>query len=143
MIHSYKTIENDKFKVKLGTINRKNPSVVYVECGGYITPTIDKDDYENDAFLLRKNFNKNLRDNLLTSPLFENKFICDFDIRTSGLKKNKKSFVSIQYHLRQPVDNVLSLDLLKEKSEDLINNVLESFNEDLISHNFKICKNKR
>lgn len=142
-LNSEKKINHSFFKVKLGTINKNNPSTVYVNGSVFISPLLNKENYDYDINEIKKNFNKIIKKQLNTNNLFSNKFICDFDVRTSGIKPNKKSFLSFQYHLKQNTLNIMKLDLLKRNANEMITLILNELEENIIEHDFSLSKSKK
>ena len=47
-LNSEKKIENEYFKLKIGTTNKINPIVIYVEGKTFISPNEEKGDYSKD-----------------------------------------------------------------------------------------------
>ena len=76
-----------------GSVNRDIPKVVYVNGSGWIEPIADGNYEEiiNNAF---NKFKNTLKKVIISSPLFENKFVCDFDLKTTSLKVAKKNYLS-------------------------------------------------
>ena len=50
-INSEIKFHDNKFKIKIGTIDKKNPDTIYIELGTYITPIDIKDSYNEGYFL--------------------------------------------------------------------------------------------
>lgn len=140
-LNSEKKINSNNFKLKIGTINKKSPLVIYIDGNTFITPTLDKENYDDDILNIKKNFVFNIKNILNKSDLFENKFILDFDVKNNGLKKDKKSFLSFQCHLRQK-NNLFSLNTIKEMSQDLIHEFINDLETQLKNNNFLINKFK-
>ena len=47
-INSEQTVDNDSFKLKVGTTDKKNPKTIYIDCGFFIEPKEEKDEYTED-----------------------------------------------------------------------------------------------
>ena len=143
-LNSEKTIANDYFKVKIGTTNKINPQVVYVEGKTFIKPLNEKDDYNKDIVELKRASNKTLQKYLTGDKLYVPKYIFDFQVAQSGISTAKKSFLTFQFLMRQKVDKqIMKLKDIKTASEDLINNIINEFSEHVKSHDFSITKTKR
>jgi hypothetical protein len=86
-----------KFTAKYGTINALNPQSIFVSIHSWATP---KHNFR---------FHKKLRtlsqtvkreiDDSINYNVFYNKYIVDFDLRESGLQKDKQSFLAIEVTL--------------------------------------------
>ena len=55
-LNSEKKINSNNFKLKIGTINKKSPLVIYIDGNTFITPTLDKENYDDDILNIKKNF---------------------------------------------------------------------------------------
>ena len=141
--NSEKKIENEIFKLKIGTTSRENPQVVYVEGGTFITPLKEQDGYSKEINHIRKIFKDSITKNLRNSNLFENNFILDMQISERGITPNKKSFLSFQFLMRQNKDNVLKLKDIREKSDGTINNIISSLQGAISDGDFIMSKKKR
>ena len=142
-LNSEKKIENDSFKLKIGTTNKINPMVIYVEGKAFISPEDDKEDYAKDIAEIKHVFKQSISDGLCTTDVFDNKYIIDFQVASSGLAINKKSFLSFQFLVRQKRDNVMKLTDVKAKTERMILNIVDSLKNAILEHNFSLTKTKK
>ena len=106
-LNSEKNIDAENFKLKIGTTNKIDPIVVYVEGRTFISPIEEKEDYSRDLSKIRHEFSRAISHGISKSPLFDRKFILDFQVASKGVSLNKKSFLSFQFLLRQNKENVL------------------------------------
>lgn len=143
-LNSEKTIANNYFKVKIGTTNKVNPQVVYVEGKTFIKPINEKEDYNKDVIELKRAFNKTIQKYLTGDKVYIPKYIFDFQVAQSGISTQKKSFLTFQFLLRQRTDKqIMKLKDIKTASENLINNIIDEFSEHIKTHEFTITKTKR
>lgn len=142
-LNSEKKIENENFKIKIGTTNKTNPIVVYVEGRAFISPQEEKEDYTRDISELKHNFSRAISKHISGSSLFDNKYILDFQVASKGISLNKKSFLSFQFLLRQNKENVHKLKEIKDLSENMITSIVSSLAENITEHNFVISKTKK
>lgn len=142
-IISEKKINSNKFNLKIGTTNRTNPLVVYIEGRTFISPLLDKEDYNSDIFDLKHALKSCISKELCQTALFENKYIIDFQVASSGIAVNKKSFLSFQFFLKQNKNSILMLKELKDSSENMINAIVNSLEENILKHDFIISKTKK
>jgi len=143
-LNSEKTISNENFKIKIGTTNKVNPQVVYVEGKTFIKPLFEKDDYSKNIGEIKRSFNRIIQDNLNGHELYLPKYIFDFQVAQSGVSVNKKSFLTFQFLIRQRQDKmIIKLKDIKAASESLINKIVDEFSEQVKSHDFTITKTKR
>lgn len=142
-LNSEKKIDAENFKLKIGTTNKIDPIVVYVEGRTFISPIEEKEDYSKDLSKIRHEFSRAISRGISKSPLFDRKFILDFQVASKGVSLNKKSFLSFQFLLRQNKENVLKLKDLKANCEEMIKAIVSSLEENIIEHNFVLTKTKK
>lgn len=141
-LNTEKRIDSKNFKLKIGTTNKINPIVVYIEGRAFISPQEDKEDYSKDISEIKHNFKHAISTSLQNTKLFDKKFIVDFQVASKGVSLNKKSFLSFQFLLRQNKDNILKLKDLKPSAEPLIINIVNTLEESINNHNFIVTKTK-
>lgn len=138
-----KNLPHGDFRLKLGTINKKNPEVIYIEGKTFIMPLDDDMNYRNIMQLIKRNFNFYISESLKKCNIFENKFILDFQVANSGIKMNKKSFLYFQVLFRQDRNKILPIKSVKTLSNDFINETVNYLKSLLINNNFYISKTKK
>ena len=136
-------IDNDIFKVKIGTTNKENPQVIYVDGRVFLSPSEVMDNYSDEIEDIRKNFKRTIGERLRTNEIFEDRFILNFDISSSRMIKDKRSFLSFQFFLKQKNTAPLKLGAVKEKSEIFINSLLSNLEGDIQSHCFTLHKTRK
>ena len=142
-LHNEKKIDNENFRLKIGTTNKINPIVVYIEGRTFICPSFEKEDYSKEISEIKRSLSQSISKNLRATPHFDDKYIMDFQVASSGVAKGKKSFLSFQFLLKQKKDNVLNLKELKETASDTINNIVNALQESILTHNFSLSKTKK
>ena len=142
-LNSEKSLQHKTFKLKLGTTNKNNPFVVYVEGHAFISPQEEKDSYVRDVSDFKFTLQKGVREVLCTSEYLEKDYILDFQIANSGIKINKKSFLSFEVLLKQPKEKILKLNDVKKHTEDKIYQVVDSLEQNIRNHNFSLSKTKK
>lgn len=138
-----KNIPNDYFRLKLGTINKNNPEVVYIEGKTFISPLNDDACNKNRVLSFRKALSLMLSERLGNHKLFENRYILDFQVANSGIQVNKKSFLSFQILLKQRRNNIMPMKKLKNESNDFITTLMYDFKNYLIKSDYAISRNKK
>ena len=142
-LNNEKKIDSEYFKLKIGTTNKLEPMIIYIEGRTFICPQKDKDDYSKDISELKTGLKRKLSQLLSGTELFDDKFIMDFQIASKGIIKDKKSFLFFQILLRQKKDNILKLKDVKDKSKDFIDELVNHFAQNIMEHNFEITKIKK
>lgn len=143
-LNSEKTINHNLFKIKMGTTNKINPKVIYVEGRTFIQPLSEKNSYTTELSMIKRGFNKIIQDFINTNDLFSKKYILDFQVAQSGISVSKRSFLSFQFLLKQKnEDKILKLKEVKEKTEDSIQDVLNNLTSCIKEYDFNVTKTKR
>lgn len=138
-----KRIKNDFFNIKIGTINRINPQVIYFEIRTFISPMEEYDNYNLIFSSLRKELSRNLTEKLSNNRYFNKKFILDFQVANSGIKVNKKSYLTFQLFLKQNGDELKELKEIKKISEPFMTEILDELKQNIVDFNFSITKTKK
>lgn len=119
------------YNLAFGSMNKNNPDSVYLNISSWIEPQTE---YSNRTVKnLRKNIKQDLF-NLLDQELFmfdKNKSIVDLDIRESGIKLGKKSFMNceITLFLRESIplsDEILQLEMQSLSSLIIDKNLIQN-----------------
>jgi hypothetical protein len=132
-----KEIKNNTFKkynVSFGSVDNKRAKSIYINLSSWVEP---KEDVEHINYTRRiKNINKKIRQtvyNLLNTKdtlFFENQTIIDLDIRESGIKYGKRSFMSCEITLYAsneiPVNDECMKESLSKIYLSIIKNVFEN-----------------
>ena len=144
-LNSEKKLECDGFKLKVGTTNKTNPIVIYVEGRGFISPSEEKEkeDYSKDISEIKHVFKASISDKLHENKHFDNKFIVDFQIASSGIAVKKKSFLSFQYLLRQNEENVKKLIDIKNTYSNMFISIADELRDAIIEKGYVLSKTKK
>ena len=132
-----KEVKTSKFKeysVVFGSVNNKNPKAIYVNISAWAEPK--EDDGINYLRLIR-NLNKqvkqycfNLISDDLTNKFVKERTIVDLDIRESGIKFGKRSFMNCEITLfleeEIQVNSDTMINKLEWMTENMIKNVFET-----------------
>ena len=89
------------FKIRIGTVNNKEPRTLYMVLSSWVEPTTQKEDYQPTLNKIKKNIKRFLNDTVPAESFNTDRLIVDFDLRCSGIVKNKKSFMSCEITLFQ------------------------------------------
>lgn len=131
---------NDYIRTKYGSINRLNPIVVYINGKSWISPDFNGD-YEELITKIFQTFKKELKAQVHSSPYFDNKIVCDFDLKTSSLKENKKNFLSFEFYVKQKT-NVIQLKDLKLLIKNTFKVAIDNLVNNLLNNSFIMTKDK-
>ena len=94
---------NPNYKIKLGTVDNKNPKSVYINLSawGELNNEEEELDYDKIINKMRKNIKQNINDSINVDDFHKGKYIVDLDMRSSGISNNKRSFMSCEITLYQ------------------------------------------
>lgn len=148
-INSEIVVDNDNFKIKVGTTDKKNPKTVYIDCGFFIEPKVEKEDYSEDIKYIEAETKKLARRvSNATNPdpenigrLFSKDFIFVFEIAESRVSYGKKSYVSFQIHLKQKGD--INFNLISSYTETLSKYIITVLLSRINGIGFEISKTKK
>lgn len=96
-----KKIEENGFNIKIGTLNKLNPTSIYIESGTFISPFEEKEEYQTDTEFLEKCINDNIKNFIKQNKIYDKNYICAFELPSERMKVGKNSYLSIQCHLKQ------------------------------------------
>lgn len=145
-INSEINYKNDFFNIKVGTTDKKNPNVVYLDCSAYLEPKCSMSEYTKEIEDLEKEMKEKIN-KMFSMRTFKEKndFIFVFDIPKDRFEYGKRSFLSVQIHWKRWYPN------LSGKFQDYVwwlttgnlhDSILEMFKEMIEKHNFKVYKTK-
>jgi hypothetical protein len=143
-----KELKLDVFKnynIVYGTVNNKNSKALYINISSWAEPLINDDINYNRVI---KDFDKSVRqrvydllDHSIVTPFLKDHTIIDFDIRKSGVKFGKRSFLSCEITLFMRQETPINSDVIKPKIDEIVNHVITKAFEP--SKIFKFHKKKR
>jgi hypothetical protein len=90
--------EHDEVKVGYGTVDFKNLKTIYLKLNAWVKPTDETLDFDKTIFKSRRLIKELIREADL-SDYFKKESIVDLDIRTKGIKLDKKSFMNLEITL--------------------------------------------
>jgi hypothetical protein len=136
-------ILDDEFNVKLGTIDNKTPTTIYLSISSWGEPLNYDIDNNYDMIInnLRKSIKQNTYNLIDEEQFYKNKLIVDLDMKCSGISNKKRSYMNCEITLFQRNN-------LPITSEPLIKNLTTLFNESILktlnkNTDFKFYKSKK
>lgn len=135
-----KSLLHDKFNVKYGVTNRLSPTVVYVIGKTFLMPI------SNDVFsldIIRREFKKSILRLIDKKSYLKKKFIFNFEIHESGVKKGKYSIATFEMYFSQeknmPLKDIKAIGVyIKDGVIDVLNNL----QNEIQNNGFDILRNK-
>jgi hypothetical protein len=134
-------VSNPYFKVKIGTINKKNPTTFYVEGGTFITPVEDDGiPYKEKIAIVYKEMSKGIQC-LVSENRLKHDFIANIDVADERMKVGKKTFFTFQYYLKQNGETLPFIEIT-ENSGKYTEYVLKTLEYSLKENGFSLSKTK-
>jgi hypothetical protein len=112
----------DSIKVTYGTVDSKNLKSIYLNVQTWVKPKFELDSWNSVVSTLSITIKHSVYESLDTKTFFE-KTIVDLDLRSSGISKNKKSFMNLEINLYLNSEMDFKSNELKEKLKNIINKV--------------------
>ena len=130
-----KVHDQKNYNITYGCVDNKNPKSIYVNITAWLEPLSEN---EEDYNKIIKNLNKKIRQNLYNflssdkSTIFlKDKTIVDLDLRESGIKFGKRSFMSCEITLFQNGEISINSELMKQNLNNVSSLIIDrTFNED-------------
>ena len=121
------------YKVSYGTVDSKNLKSVYLNLQTWVEPLVEFDSPNRIINNLSRSIKHSILDDI-NKDFFEDKFIVDLDLRSSGIQLGKKSFLNLEcfFYLKNP-----DVDF---KSKELKDNI-KSICDYIIKNNLSNSKN--
>lgn len=130
----------DSLKTFYGTVDSKELKSIYINIQTWVTPLEDKDSWTNIVNTLTRSIKHSVFSSL-DKQLFRENFIVDLDLRTSGIRKDKKSFMNLEVNLYTNS----SLDFKSNEIKESVKNIIKKiYRENIINNrhfNFSLSKN--
>jgi hypothetical protein len=124
----------ENYKTKIGTVNNKESKSLYLNFTAWGEILEDNKEQNYNTFLsgVRKKIKQNLNDNIDRNIFYNDRYIVDLDMRTSGFSPTKRSFMACEITLFQkknlPINQSIIIEHSKNIIYDVINNIFEGNN---------------
>jgi hypothetical protein len=113
-------------KTTYGTVDSKNIKSLYVNIQSWVNPKMDYELNWNRVVLNLSRQIKHLILEIIDRKIFEDLFIVDLDLRTSGIQHGKKSFMNLEIniYLREQID--FKSTVLRDSIKKIINHIFQN-----------------
>ena len=135
----------NNYNVIFGSVDNKNPKAVYINISAWGEPKIEDDVNYTRAI---KNINKKVRQLLYNmfdkneNKIFlKDRTIVDLDIRESGIRYGKRSFMSCELTLFSDLEVPVNTEFMKTKLHEIIDSVTRKVFDS--NDNFDFYKKKK
>jgi hypothetical protein len=106
-------------KIGYGTVDFKNLKTIYLKLNSWVQPENDTEDYNQTILKTRRKIKEFIYN--LKNPHFKQQSIVDLDIRTKGIKLEKRSFMNLEITLYVEKQ----FDVKSKEVKNIIKNLLE------------------
>ena len=129
----------DDVKIGYGTVDFKNLKTIYLKLNSWVQPENETDDFDHMIHKSRRKVKEIIYN--LKNPYFKQQSIVDLDIRTKGIKLEKRSFMNLEITLY--VDN--QFDVKSKEIKSNVKDILIYIIEDGLSDKklFNFYKSKK
>lgn len=132
-----------EYNVVSGTVDNKNPKAIYIQISAWGKPT-NENVYDYDFVIKQKSkrVKSKLYELLGDDKFYKKKSIVDFNMASSGINPNKRSYMSVEMTLFKrepllPINSDKLIPVLNGISEKIITEVFER------DEHFKFYKTKK
>jgi len=121
---------NKDFNTYYGSVDYKNPKSIYINISSWFSPLKECDNWDRAVSNLKRNIKHHISSTNTDNLFLEKKQIIDLDIRTSGIRPNKRSYMNCE----------ITLFLSREEpiKSNNIRNVVQSLLSNVITDSFKV-----
>ncbi len=111
-----------------GTVDAKNLKSIYINIQSWVEPIKFFEDWNRPVSTLTKNV-KSVLNEVVDKIMYENKFIVDLDLRTSGISLGKRSFMNLEITLfvKKPIE--FKSITMKKNIKDIVSSVQKEIME--------------
>jgi len=114
------------FKINYGTVDSKELKSIYLNIQTWAEPRHEIFSPINSVNNLSREIKYTVLDSI-NSEIFNNKFIVDLDLRSSGIQKGKKSFLNLEcYFYLKNSDISFKSNELKQEIKNLTDNIIKN-----------------
>ncbi len=125
-------------KIGYGTVDFRNLKTIYLKFNSWLQPENESDDFEEMIYKSRRRVKEIIYN--LKNPLFKQQSIVDLDIRTKGIKLEKRSFMNMEVTLYVNKQFDVKTKEVKNNIKDILTSVIENGLTDKKLFNFHKSK---
>tara|TARA_R100001591_G_scaffold58818_1_gene68662 strand:+ start:4644 stop:5075 length:432 start_codon:yes stop_codon:yes gene_type:complete len=115
---------NPNFRTYYGSVDYKKPKSIYVNIASWFSPLEEEENWERIVGQLKRQIKYTITDVPITDYFLSNKHIVDLDIRTSGIRKNKRSYMNCEITLFLKQEEDIKSNGIKVLVKDLLNDII-------------------
>ena len=129
---------HNNVKLGYGTVDFKNLKTIYVQLNSWTQPVEENCNFDKIISKTRRQIKENIYN--LNSEFFKPESIVDLDIKTNGIKTNKKSFMDLEITLYVSKQ----FDVRSNEVKDIISNLSKNIIDTILTEKslFNFFENK-
>lgn len=127
-------------KIIYGTVDSKEFKSLYLNLQTWVEPKKDSENWSRVVLNMSRSIKHSLYQNI-DKKMFDDKFIVDLDLRTSGLQMKKKSFMNLEINLYLIEEIDFKSLKLKKSLKNLIKNIYDEVLNKNDYYKFYLTKN--
>ena len=126
--------EYNDVKIGYGTVDFKNLKTIYLKLNSWVQAENETDDFDHMIHKSRRKVKEIIYN--LKNPYFKQQSIVDLDIRTKGIKLEKRSFMNLEITLYVDKQFDVKSKEIKNNVKDILSMVIEDGLSDKNLFNF-------
>jgi len=115
---------NPNFRTYYGSVDYKNPKSIYINISSWFSPLSEDDNWSRVVGQLKREIKYTIIDVPITNYFLSNKQIIDLDIRTSGIRKNKRSYMNCEITLFLKKEEDIKSQGIKSLVQNLLGDII-------------------
>lgn len=129
-------------KVLYGTVDSINLKSIYLNIQTWVEPKKDVENWSRVVLNLSRAIKHSIYEKIKTT-YFDDKFIVDLDLRSSGISTNKKSFMNLEvnFFLKENVELTFKDNIIKDSLKDITSKIFQDNFKNNQYFKFYITKN--
>ena len=130
-------------KIVYGTVDSINLKSLYLNIQTWVEPIYECDNWTRTVLNLSRSIKHSIYESI-NKQIFDEKFIVDLDLRSSGLNLNKKSFMNLEINFYLIQENLdFKGNEIKESLQDITQQIFKDNFLDNENFNFYLTKNSK
>lgn len=121
----------ESIKSFYGTVDAKELKSIYLNIQTWVTPLNEEENWNRVVSLMTREVKHSVLHSINTD-LFRPHFIVDLDLRTSGIRYNKKSFMNLEINLFTKQDGDFKCNEIKDSVKKILKRV---YKDNILSNN--------
>lgn len=121
----------ESIKSFYGTVDAKELKSIYLNIQTWVTPLNEEENWNRVVSLMTREVKHSVLHSINTD-LFRPHFIVDLDLRTSGIRYNKKSFMNLEINLFTKQDGDFKCNEIKDSVKKILKRV---YKDNILNNN--------